>query len=870
MTSFESDVAELVWTQCWQIAAVAIIVGIVHRLFCGRRPHLGYVLWLLVLVKCLTPPLWTSPIGVFSWRSVATAIERDEMPPPPVMTHDEAPAVLYDDDGTFVATQPVDDEGVEAANTQAADVQTAELQHGAEQSAPSTDSAVSAITMLAIAWFVGVVLFFARVARATYVCRAAIRRSLAPVDQALAELALGLQRRLGIRRKVRIEVISQSIGPLTYGLIRPRIVLPATVVSRRSGDELMLVLAHELVHVRRGDSFVGLLQMAVQCVWWFHPCVWWANRRISIERERCCDEEVVLELGCPPARYAHCLIDVLQAKRQSPAVAFVVGIRSFEVTKQRLEYVMRHTGLGHKKTPWAYWILFAVAAGVIVPVAGRTEEPANGVQTVQAQDTKGSAEAKPAESSRQSQPSTAKEKGSPPAAANIDVSNVELMKGDKAGTAILTFDVDAPKGTRFFVAYMHHAVRGAYGQNAVWEIVGDQGANVRVELSYSLDFKGDRRQNPLMTQERMLSYRMEAEGVGQPGFTTNVSAPLLTVAADDRVMRVVKTSDDRDATTQKGQRRVLVVVPKSEAEKPIAETSKRTELVVGLYTDGEKKERSEAEQLAAHWGRQAHEIGSAHIECRMSRFGEDRLAPLNPEQVNAILENAQLNDNAENFEAVLTKLLAPDAARERLWSPVEFYAIGLKTREDLPRGIHVFDGELDLDYDEANNQISVYRAGESRLGRMHITDFRVRTSASGLERFEQELLPNNRIALRVAGDKIVADWMTGFVYESIVRSRGRATDTYQFAPMRYPGGIVFPKLKIELTYRSDELDGLELIYIDKAEFNEGMMADAFKLAAKTGTKVFMFKRDPVARPESFAIREDTKDVAELVRERLER
>jgi hypothetical protein len=60
---------------------------------------------------------------------------------------------------------------------------------------------------------------------------------------------------------------------------------------------------------------------------------------------------------------------------------------------------------------------------------------------------------------------------------------------------------------------------------------------------------------------------------------------------------------------------------------------------------------------------------------------------------------------------------------------------------------------------------------------------------------------------------------------------------------------------------------LELIFVDEAKFNEGMMADTFKRAARAGTKVFLFERDPVARPGFFAVRED---VAELVRDRFAR
>jgi hypothetical protein len=76
-------------------------------------------------------------------------------------------------------------------------------------------------------------------------------------------------------------------------------------------------------------------------------------------------------------------------------------------------------------------------------------------------------------------------------------------------------------------------------------------------------------------------------------------------------------------------------------------------------------------------------------------------------------------------------------------------------------------------------------------------------------------------------------------------------------------------LKIELRYTSNELSRLELIYIDEAVFNQGAVGDTFKLAAKAGTKVFILKPDPVARSQFIAVREDTTDVAALVRERAE-
>ena len=60
---------DLAWTQFWQVTAVAAGAALIIRVCCQRRPHLAHGLWLLVLIKCLVPPLWSSPTSVFSWAT---------------------------------------------------------------------------------------------------------------------------------------------------------------------------------------------------------------------------------------------------------------------------------------------------------------------------------------------------------------------------------------------------------------------------------------------------------------------------------------------------------------------------------------------------------------------------------------------------------------------------------------------------------------------------------------------------------------------------------------------------------------------------------------------------------------------------------
>ncbi|HEY2251156.1 MAG TPA: hypothetical protein VGH74_08855, partial [Planctomycetaceae bacterium] len=85
------DLARMAWTQFWQLTALIAVISVIVRLTARRRPHLAHVLWLVVLAKCLTPPVMASPAGVFCWllppRSNTAVLERSS-PNPTVLETD--------------------------------------------------------------------------------------------------------------------------------------------------------------------------------------------------------------------------------------------------------------------------------------------------------------------------------------------------------------------------------------------------------------------------------------------------------------------------------------------------------------------------------------------------------------------------------------------------------------------------------------------------------------------------------------------------------------------------------------------------------------------------------------------------------------
>src|SRR5947208_1495457 len=90
MLPFES----LVLTHLWQSSLTIAVVGLAVTLFARRRPHLAYALWTLALLKCLTPPIVSSPVSPFSWSTAAAAPSAIGMPASTPVNYHAAPALL--------------------------------------------------------------------------------------------------------------------------------------------------------------------------------------------------------------------------------------------------------------------------------------------------------------------------------------------------------------------------------------------------------------------------------------------------------------------------------------------------------------------------------------------------------------------------------------------------------------------------------------------------------------------------------------------------------------------------------------------------------------------------------------------------------
>jgi beta-lactamase regulating signal transducer with metallopeptidase domain len=164
----------------------------------------------------------------------------------------------------------------------------ASLPNRATESAPW--SLPSWLTIVRAVWLAGAFLLLAQLAvdlRRLYRTR---RDGLPWLER--RELMQSLASECGIRRNVEVLLHEGIPGPLTCGIWRPAILLPDEASEWNEAD-LRRAIVHELEHVRRGDWAIQLAARATCVLYWFHPLVWVAFRRLSLEAERAADDAVV-------------------------------------------------------------------------------------------------------------------------------------------------------------------------------------------------------------------------------------------------------------------------------------------------------------------------------------------------------------------------------------------------------------------------------------------------------------------------------------------------------------------------------------------------------------------------------------------------
>jgi beta-lactamase regulating signal transducer with metallopeptidase domain len=324
------------------LAALVLILG-----FVLRRPALLHVLWIAVLLRLVMPPVWNvnvpRPAEPAVTEDVAAPI-RGESPDPAELVQADT-QVAPEENAPSIWWQLVPEAKNDAAPT---------AEPGAELPAPvneppAAEQASQAIELpswhavVGWIWLAGSALLAAltvvRLGQFMLALRAA-----APAVRAIQVEVDSITARLGLRRVPRVLLMDARVSPMLWGFFgRPRLILPAALWANLTPSQRSTLLAHELAHYSRGDHWVRWLELAATVLFWWHPVVWLARKRLREAEEQCCDAWVIWALPESRRDYATAIVDTVgflsTGRPGLPALASGVG--EIRHLRRRLTMIMR-------------------------------------------------------------------------------------------------------------------------------------------------------------------------------------------------------------------------------------------------------------------------------------------------------------------------------------------------------------------------------------------------------------------------------------------------------------------------------------------------------------------------------------------------
>lgn len=237
-------------------------------------------------------------------------------------------------------------------------------------SGATSPGAPSLAGWLILAWVAGAIVVAGHFAIHLVRACGATRRAAPCTDLRVRAMLEELRQRVGLRRRVRVRVREGRAVPVTWGTLRPVILLPRAAEDWPE-PRLRAVLLHELTHVRRQDFLLLLVQEAVRTVYWFNPLVWMVLERLRRDQELACDDAVVRD-SMPAAAYARQLVAVarfaLSGRGRDLEGALPVVRR--RTLSDRVRYVMEQAGaVPNRKTLAGAVAVALLVLASAVPVA---------------------------------------------------------------------------------------------------------------------------------------------------------------------------------------------------------------------------------------------------------------------------------------------------------------------------------------------------------------------------------------------------------------------------------------------------------------------------------------------------------------------
>jgi len=314
----------MAWWLLQSVVIAALLTALV-QIACrwGRIGPVGrHALWVVVLVKLLTPPL-----VVWPWAVPQLGILSPDSPKSPGSP--EMVAALSGLSTSDVGSSLTDSSAVDRTDDPD------------PTSLVPLDRGLSTASLIVLVWVAGAAVFaLVQIALIAGVLMK-LRRATS-TDPRLMDRVEQLAQRLRMH-PIPIRVISGIASPFIWSGWRPMLLWPRDLPSNLSPACLDGLVLHELAHVKRRDHWVGWLELFAGCVWWWNPLFWYVRSQLREQAELACDAWVVNVLPQGRRAYAEALLAVCDgfARGTAPLPVLGVGASSRLALERRLTMIMR-------------------------------------------------------------------------------------------------------------------------------------------------------------------------------------------------------------------------------------------------------------------------------------------------------------------------------------------------------------------------------------------------------------------------------------------------------------------------------------------------------------------------------------------------
>jgi len=341
----------------WQVSLLIIVIFAVDAVI--RKwvwPQVRYALWIIVLIKLILPPTWSSQNSISSLVQpvVRKTLNGQFAVFSGDITRKQIPSRITFPTPTNVArvAQDIQKRGDKLTPEDIKSLKSKE--------APKANWQVFAMAT----WILGMLIFITmltiKIKKLHEWHRQQKERKTIPVW--FHELLLQTSKRLKMQRLPAIVFSDQAVTPAIYGIFHPVLLFPANYFDNLSHKEAEHVLLHELSHIKRGDLLLHALTLALQIIYWFNPLLLWVRKHIKHIREICCDLSVAHILKEKTKEYRQTLVDTA---RELLTESVEPGMGLLGVFEEPFRLVARLKWL--EKTTWQnYWLKIATAFMVVI------------------------------------------------------------------------------------------------------------------------------------------------------------------------------------------------------------------------------------------------------------------------------------------------------------------------------------------------------------------------------------------------------------------------------------------------------------------------------------------------------------------------